>query len=77
MTRYLVLRNGPADSWKSEATVEARTAEEAIRRAITPAKTDPDTLTAHEPHGTFVAVPARSWKPVKVQTETKTRITFS
>lgn len=73
MTRYLVLRNGPADSWKSEATIEARTAEEAIRRAITP---KPDTETG-EPHGTFVAVPARSWKPVKVKTETKTRITFS
>jgi hypothetical protein len=63
-TRYLILRAvevaGQEDGgYAVEAVTNASSAHDAIRQIAT------------EP-GTFVAVPARSWKPVTVRTEVKT-----
>jgi hypothetical protein len=49
--------------WCEHDTVEASSAESAIRKAI-----------AGTSGGLFVAVPARSWRPVTVRTETQTVI---
>jgi len=38
---------------------------------------DEQQATSELAQGTYVAVPARSWKPVKVAVETKTSITFT
>ncbi len=61
MTEYLVLTRptGVADtSWLEVARVNATSAEQAVRKC--------------EKEGMLVAVPARSWKPVRVTTETRT-----
>ncbi len=61
MTTYVVLsRDG--DLWRTIAEVDARSAEEAIRKAAS----STDSL--------CVAVPVRSWKPVAVQIKTETRM---
>lgn len=61
-TDYIVLsRDTSRDTsgyWTQEKTVQARSAEAAIRQLGT--------------EGTYVAVPARSWKPVTVKAETQT-----
>ncbi len=51
--------------WAEFGVVEARSANEAIRQA------------AAGVAGRFVAVPARSWKPVTVRVEQTTRITLT
>lgn len=72
MTEYLVLEvqerndNG-LHLWQKIAAVEARSASSAIREA----------LGGEEHEGEYVAVPARSWRPVKVSVETKTQLRFS
>ena len=48
------------------AMVQANTPEHAIRQYAEAAKTEAGTS------GTFVAIPARSWKPVKVTVEQQT-----
>jgi hypothetical protein len=66
-TTYIVLRHtnaaentpGPPHWEVENAAVEASSADAAIRKTITL-------------NGRYVAVPARSWKPVTVTTETKT-----
>jgi hypothetical protein len=63
-TTYIVLtemydNEGVRDGWHTMQTIEAGRAADAIRKTITDG-------------GTYVAVPARSWKPVTVTTETKT-----
>jgi hypothetical protein len=62
-TTYIVLRKlNELGGWGLEnLAVEASSAETAIR------KSEPS-------EGTYVAVPARSWKPVQVRTETQTVI---
>ena len=67
-TTYIVLQRemeGSGDSvkdrWKATGTVSASSAEAAIRQSVSD-------------EGTYVAVPARSWKPVAVRTETQTII---
>jgi hypothetical protein len=66
-TTYIVLRRDDdgggiaVDRWQTDSRVEAVSAEAAIRKAEPKA-------------GTYVAVPARSWKPVTVRTETTTTI---
>ncbi len=64
MTAYIVLRkialatsDGRID-WRVHSTVEAASAAAAIRQK--------------SEEGTYVAVPARFWKPVRVTTETRT-----
>jgi len=70
-TKYVVLTwNG--DAWEVEKTVEARSSEAAIRQwaeARTTGSPDDAPTTA-------VAVPERSWKPVKVTPKTTTTLTF-
>jgi hypothetical protein len=61
-TTYIVLRrDGPG--WLPQGSQEAGSPAAAIRRAVA------DTV---NPGDEYVAVPARSWKPVTVRTETKT-----
>lgn len=75
MTEYLILRsvgkseNGEAH-WEDITRETARSAQAAIRQAA-------ERLGADAPRNHFVAVPARSWKPVKVTVETKTALKFS
>jgi ribulose bisphosphate carboxylase small subunit len=59
-TTYIVLRLvSPADeaSWDYVRAIDAHNAEDAIRQVAT---------NRTETSGTYVAVPARSWKPVQV-----------
>lgn len=59
---YVVLAHeSTSDIWKVVAIVPARSAHEAIRH-VSDGKSGP----------TYVAVPERSWRPVKVKTETRT-----
>jgi hypothetical protein len=65
-TRYIVMRAvevaGQEDgAYAIEAVLNAGSARDALHKTVT------------EP-GTYVAVPARSWKPVQVRTETQTVI---
>jgi hypothetical protein len=67
MTKYVVLRaivetDGRSD-WATVGTVDASSSDDAIKQK------------AEE--GTYVAVPARSWKPRKVAVETKPRVRLS
>jgi hypothetical protein len=58
-TTYIVLHQASHDTWTFHDSAEASSADAALRKSI------------GEP-GTYVAVPARSWKPVTVTTETRT-----
>lgn len=62
-TEYIVLTQNADGDWVIHETVHAATAQAAIRSGQTA--------------GTYVAVPARSWKPVTVKTETKTVLTLT
>lgn len=69
MTQYVVLE------WKPDASltilrplVSARTDKHAIKLALED---------ADKKSGTFVAVPARSWRKLTVSVETKTALKFS
>lgn len=55
-------------AWVEIGGTEARSAESAIRLVV--ARSD-------DTEGEYVAVPARSWKPIKVSVETKTQLRFS
>ena len=74
-TEYLILRSttnteaGQA-AWEDITRETASSAQKAIRQAA-------ERLGADAPHNHFVAVPARSWKPVTVKVETKTALKFS
>ncbi len=60
---YFVLVYNNEGAWKSAATIEASSAETAIRIHC---------KTLDEPGGVYVAVPSRSWRPVTVKAETTT-----
>jgi hypothetical protein len=69
-TEYVVLKKTQTTAdepkrWGEVKTVTARSAVEAIRAAI-PAQSGQE--------GTFIAVPARSFKPVTVKVEQTTRV---
>jgi hypothetical protein len=66
-TDYVVLDQDASLFWKVVGEVSARNADAAIRE-FAKAGSDPQT---------YVAVPARSWKPVTVKTETKTILTIT
>lgn len=69
-TEYVVLgliEHEDGDGWFEHARVEERSAQAAVRSALDGIQED----------GTYVAVPARSWKPVTVKVETKTALRFS
>lgn len=57
-TDYIMLKRDASGFWTQEKTVQARSAEAAVRQL--------------GKEGTYVAVPARSWKPVTVKAETQT-----
>lgn len=68
-TKYVVLIHGSGTSdWREMKRVMARSAHGAIREVV-----------AGEEHkvGVFVAVPERSWNPVKVTVETKQQLKLS
>lgn len=64
-TAYIVLKLDESEGlgvlWREGPTIEATSAEAAVRSATIQGAAD----------GTYVAVPARSWKPVTVTTETR------
>lgn len=79
MTMYLILRrDGSADRWISTNTVEARSPQQAIEKAIAPGPAKDGEEPVEPTAGEFVAVPARNWKPVKVKVEPQPpKLTFS
>jgi phenylpyruvate tautomerase PptA (4-oxalocrotonate tautomerase family) len=60
-TTYIVLREHDTGTWIEHAQRDASSAEAALRKTL-----------GADQSGTYVAVPARSWKPVTVTTETRT-----
>jgi hypothetical protein len=58
-------RDGVTQSWRDIGSVPARSAEAAIREVL---------AGDSEGSGTYVAIPARSWKPVTVRAETTTTL---
>jgi hypothetical protein len=72
LTAYHVLKDAGADANYQLVgpNIQARSAQEAIRKF---ADEGPD-RTGGVLQGVYVAVPARSWKPVTVAVETKTTI---
>lgn len=74
MTEYLVLvREKTSTYWVPIGNVSARSARSAIRERIDGAAQSDE----YRGEGEYVAVPARSWQPVTVKTETKTQLRFS
>lgn len=75
MTEYVILANiddgGPR--WQEVARVKARSASAAIREMVS---VSANGLLPEDSGGTYVAVPARSWRPVTVTVETKTSLRF-
>jgi len=60
MSGYVVLQNANGQGWVEVATVDARSALEAIKANATAGE------------GIYSAVPARSWKPIKVVAKVET-----
>lgn len=81
-TKYVVLEQREANSveeaserraniyWVECEQIVARSAQEAIRSYV-------KANGVADKGGTFFAVPARSWNPVKVAVETQTKLTLS
>ena len=72
MTGYVVLHFGGVATWTYVANVKAHSADAAIREVA-----EKGHLSAEQEGGTYVAVPARSWKPVHLVAETKRHFTLS
>lgn len=72
MTEYVILHK-TSEEWKHIGTTQARSAKSAIRERVDGAAQS----SAFYGDGEYVAVPARSWQPVTVKTETKTQLKFS
>ena len=67
MTEYVVFVQLEGGNWEAYGPpVTARSTRSALTQAI-----------KSTGGGTYVAVPARSWKPVTVKVETKTALRFS
>jgi hypothetical protein len=65
---YVVLRQAPAGHWNEvKATKTAKSADAAIRQVV-------GTLNDADQSGTFVAVPSRSWRPVRITPVTTTSL---
>lgn len=63
LTEYIVLIKQDGEGWKTIfPNVEARSSEHAVKAA------------SNGTAGTYVAIPSRSWKPVKVSVETVKRV---
>lgn len=63
MTKYLILTRNLGGDWTAYETFEAHSAGQAVKLAA-----------EQEGDGTYVAIPAKSFKPVTVRTETVTRV---
>jgi hypothetical protein len=65
---YVVLRGDSAEPnvWHEVGKMNTRSAESAVRAHVNGLKS--------KPHERYVAVPARSWQPLKVAVETKTQV---
>lgn len=67
MTEYLILQRVPESkdegAWEPQAKKDAASGRAAVRAFLA---TFPDEMSG----GEYVAIPARSWQPVKVQVET-------
>jgi hypothetical protein len=72
-TGYRVLQQD-GNNWRDVGTVAAANSDAAIRAHTAKVADDGTTL---DGSGVFVAIPARSWKPVTVKTETKTVLTIT
>lgn len=68
LTDYLVLAKDESGYWKEHKLVAARSAEHAIRAALDGKPAVALTV--------YVAVPQRSWKPVKVRAEQTVTLKF-
>lgn len=69
-TEYLIFQQTPERTWTSVGKVNARAAADALRDFLK----GRDDLAS--PDSTFVSVPARSWKPVKVTPKVATTLVF-
>jgi hypothetical protein len=80
MTEYVILSRGTTETQGDETgttfsggyQIRARVKARGVRAALTAFLSDKQDAT-----GEYVAVPARSWKPVTVKVETKTALKFS
>lgn len=74
-TEYVVLRQSDNGNWREDSTVTARDGDTAIKKAYEAASKQPATPTSN-PAVTvaFVAVPKRSWQPVKVTPKVETTL---
>lgn len=68
-TPYIVLAKF-GDDWRIQETIETTSQHVAIRRHLDGKAVSP------KPADAYVAVPARSWQPVKPKTETVTKTTL-
>lgn len=68
MTEYVVLVKNE-NGWSEAKRISARSAKAAVTAHVS--------ATPAIEGGTFVAVPARSFEPITVKTETRTRLAFS
>lgn len=75
MTEYVILKRDQDGRW-AELTERpnARSQQAALQSVFKSGEYTADVIDGHAP---YVAVPARSWKPVTVQVETKTALKFS
>jgi hypothetical protein len=64
MTEYLVLELHSEALWREVGEYESVSAKAAIKKMLSEASISEEKVSQ------FVAVPARSWQPVKVQVET-------
>ena len=72
MALYLILRelvnDGEVGSWQERVTVDARSARAAVQTHLEAEKTK---------EGRYVAVPARSFKPLEATVETQTKLSLT
>ena len=66
-TEYVVLKQDESGFWSTVNRGSFKSADAALRGVV-------EKLAAQDQDGTFVAVPARSWRPVTVSTQTTTTV---
>ena len=71
LTEYVILRQDVPDDW---TVVSRRVMAASAHAAIRSAATGPVSI---PPGASLVAIPARSWKPITVNVETRTVLTFT
>jgi len=76
MTEYVILGNTDdgGTRWQEVARLTARSTASAIREMV---DGNANGLLPEDSGGVYVAVPARSFRPVTVKVETKTALRFS